>query len=183
MASSKFCSFVHTYRQPKKAKQQWQSQRRDFGLWQNRLPWLEFSLSRPHKAVIEGKFFARIAIIIEDQCQGRRNYVEGQRARATCPLSFFRNRSKTCSFKKSLDYVLISPYPYRILYLPTALWSHWDDAKEPVVCMYTHSGSVVHTYCLMYTESQSHPGQSFVFWYRLTTRSVLKGFLLKPREH
>ena len=95
----------------KKAKQQWQSQRRDFGLWQNRLPWLEFSLSRPHKAVIEGKFFARIAIIIEDQSQGRRSYVEGQRARATCPLSFFRNRSKTCSFKKTLDYVLISPYP------------------------------------------------------------------------
>ena len=99
------------------------------------------------------------------------------------PQFFSRDRSKTYSFKKTLDYVLISPTPYRTLDLSTALWSHWDDAKEPVVCMYTHSGSVVHTYCLMYTESQSHPGQSFVFWYRLTTRSVLKGFLLKPREH
>ena len=133
--------------------------------------------------MIEGKFFARIAIIIEDQSQGRRK-LEGQGGRLPSHFLVGLHRSKTCSFKKTFAYVCNTKHlPPRLSDFPTALQSHRDDAKEPVVCMYIHSGSVVHTYCLMYTESQSHPGQSFVFWYRLTTRSVLKGFLLKPREH
>ena len=85
------------------------------------------------------------------------------------PQFFSRDRSKTYSFKKTLDYVLISPTPYRTLDLSTALWSHWDDAKEPVVCMYTHSGSVVHNIL------------PYVYWEPKPSRTKL--CILVPIDH
>jgi hypothetical protein len=73
--------------------------------------------------VIEGKFFARIAIIIEDQSQGRRN-MKGKGLERLAPSVCLEIEAEAAPSKIPWIMYYFSPTSYRILDLPTALWSH-----------------------------------------------------------